>query len=73
MGIINDVHLSPESGGSTIELCKCLPLCHYDLGVYASESTPKLLDYVTDQINATSIMINGDFSKHGVALPLDQK
>ena len=48
MGIINDVHLNPEAGGITLELCKLLLFCNYDLGVYGSESTPKLLNYVTD-------------------------
>ena len=71
LAIINDIHLDPDASGTSIALCTHLPFCHSDLSVYTSESTPKLLDQVISQIDSTkysSLLINGDFIKHGVAL-----
>ena len=72
LAIINDIHLNPDASGGTITLCNHLSLfCNSDLSVYMSESTPKLLDAVISKIDETqysSLLINGDFIKHRVAL-----
>jgi hypothetical protein len=51
LAIINDIHLNPNATSPTISLCNIIPFCKSDLSVYASETTPKLLDEVIVNID----------------------
>ena len=76
IAVINDMHLDPfyntTSDYKTVKMCKeyTFGLCHTDLGVYGAETPSKLVQTVVDKASpfSDSVLVNGDFVRHGIAL-----